>query len=806
MEKRFVSFLLLAAAILVTSQLVVLWLSPPPEVVDKPDAAEVQPEGQQVGDPEPNEQAEVEPPDDAQAEPPRDTEPRDDAEIEAFPVDSQQTWMTVGSLDRTSPYKMAVWFNSRGATVQCIALNDQWYHLYDRAGYLGYMALTDEDEGCRVNAVAHGSPAALAKSATPGIAAGLKSGDIITQVNGQSISRKIDVRQELVKTRRGDIAKVTVQRGGTEIVFTANLVRRPLEVIQTEPDIPTLEEPLHPMSYLTSLHQIGERRLNFGETELKGLPSLRDENWAAKAIDDERGPGIEFSYVIPAGTVPELVGDLIIYKRFRLARAPAQVKEGEKEPRLYHLTLELEFVYKGDKPLQLAYQQDGPTGLPLEGWWYTFKTHPTKFGGAGVRDIVVRAFGGGHKMFTNPKILKRADQAEEKGHDPATQMLPPEAEEETQLQYACVDAQYFASGLVADAKWDDMEAAQGYEFAKVWAMPVAKTNEQKPSKTNVSFRVESLPINVSAEGYRQEFLVFAGPKDPEILAQYGLDDVITYGWFKWIAKPLIGVLHFFYGIFGNFGIAVILLTVMVRGGMFPLGRQQALNAQKMQELAPEMKKIADKYKDNMEKRAEAQRELFRKNNYNPLSGCLPMFIQLPIFIGLYRALSVDIELRDAPLIPGIEWCSNLAGPDRLLRWDGWGFMPNMLVDYTGWLGPYLNILPLISVVFMLIHQKLFTPPPTDEQQEMQHRIMKFMMIFFAFMFFRVPAGLCLYFITSSAWGLAERKLLPKPKKNVEDTSTEEKQPRTMLSKLTKKSDSNGANKMAERRRQRQKRR
>ena len=111
---------------------------------------------------------------------------------------------------------------------------------------------------------------------------------------------------------------------------------------------------------------------------------------------------------------------------------------------------------------------------------------------------------------------------------------------------------------------------------------------------------------------------------------------------------------------------------------------------------------------------------------------------------------------------------------------------------------------------LLIHQKLFTPPPTDEQQEMQHRIMKFMMIFFAFMFFRVPAGLCLYFVTSSAWGLAERKLLPKSQKAGEggDDKKQKKQPATVLSKLTKKkeSDSNGASKIAERRKQRQKRR
>ena len=151
-----------------------------------------------------------------------------------------------------------------------------------------------------------------------------------------------------------------------------------------------------------------------------------------------------------------------------------------------------------------------------------------------------------------------------------------------------------------------------------------------------------------------------------------------------------------------------------------------------------------------------------------------MFFQLPIFVGLYRALSVDIELRQAALIPGLQWCSNLAAPDQLFRWDS--FMPSFLAGMNGFLGPYFNLLPLFSVGLMIVHQKLFSPPPTDEQQEMQMKMMKYMMIVFGFMFFRVPAGLCLYFITSSLWAVGERKLLPKPKPKKQvptsDSSTE----------------------------------
>jgi YidC/Oxa1 family membrane protein insertase len=181
----------------------------------------------------------------------------------------------------------------------------------------------------------------------------------------------------------------------------------------------------------------------------------------------------------------------------------------------------------------------------------------------------------------------------------------------------------------------------------------------------------------------------------------------------------------------------------------------------MQLLQPEMKKIAEKYKDDLERRSLAQRELFTKYKYNPFSGCLLMFVQIPIFIGLYRGLSVDIALRDQPFIPGLPWCSNLAAPDQLFDWSGW--MPAFLAGETGFLGPYFNVLPLVTIVLFLVQQKMFMPPAMDDQQRMMHRMMTIMMVVLGFLFFKVPSGLCIYFVTSSLWGIAERKLLPKPK-------------------------------------------
>jgi YidC/Oxa1 family membrane protein insertase len=125
---------------------------------------------------------------------------------------------------------------------------------------------------------------------------------------------------------------------------------------------------------------------------------------------------------------------------------------------------------------------------------------------------------------------------------------------------------------------------------------------------------------------------------------------------------------------------------------------------------------------------------------------------------------VAIELRDAPLISNsIRWCSNLAAPDMLFDWSA--FMPAFVNSGIGMfgLGPYFNLLPILTIGLFIMQQKMFMPPAADEQAAMQQKIMQYMMIFMGLMFFKVASGLCIYFIASSLWGLAERQFLPKSK-------------------------------------------
>jgi YidC/Oxa1 family membrane protein insertase len=213
----------------------------------------------------------------------------------------------------------------------------------------------------------------------------------------------------------------------------------------------------------------------------------------------------------------------------------------------------------------------------------------------------------------------------------------------------------------------------------------------------------------------------------------------------------------------SYGLCIIFLTVLVRGMMFPLSRKQALMSMKMQALAPELKKLQEKYKDDKQALGMAQWDLYRKHGVNPMGSCWVMLLQMPIFMGLYYALQESIQFRLASFWP--TWIKNLAAPDMLLEWGKSIPLISRDSDFGGflYLGPYLNLLPILAVTLMILQQKLMMPPPADEQQEMQQKMMKWMMVIFGLMFYKVAAGLCIYFIASSLWGFAERKLLPKSK-------------------------------------------
>jgi YidC/Oxa1 family membrane protein insertase len=230
------------------------------------------------------------------------------------------------------------------------------------------------------------------------------------------------------------------------------------------------------------------------------------------------------------------------------------------------------------------------------------------------------------------------------------------------------------------------------------------------------------------------------------------------------------ILGYFRAMHIPYGLCIIVLTIMVRGLMFPLSRKHAMMSVRMQQLAPELKKLQEKYKDDRQALGMAQMELYRKHGVNPFGSCWVLLLQMPIFMGLYFSLQESTHFRLAPCWP---WIPNLAAPDMLFNWGEHIPWISRIEDYGSflYLGPYFNLLPIIGVVLMIAQQKMMTPPPADEQQAMQQKMMTYMMAFFGLMFYKWPAGLCLYFIASSSWGFCERKLLPKKKVTTGEPAT-----------------------------------
>jgi YidC/Oxa1 family membrane protein insertase len=331
----------------------------------------------------------------------------------------------------------------------------------------------------------------------------------------------------------------------------------------------------------------------------------------------------------------------------------------------------------------------------------------------------------------------------------------------------------------------------------LWAVKVLPEGEAQPVfHDDITVRVNTEPLDLQKESeIEHHYLLYNGPVKAMLLGQMRGEKAVEEGLVDRYVhtlhlntltdyrSPGLGgsiaskifltnliifftnlchhILGFLYWIIPSHGICIVLLTVLVRGIMFPLSRKQAQTSLKMQALAPELKKLKEKFGDDRQAFAMAQMELFRKHGVNPLGTCWMLLLQLPIFMGLYYCLQESVQFRLGSFL----WIENLAAPDMLLWWSEripWISRPE---DYGGflYLGPYLNILPIIAVTLMLYSQSKMMPPPADEQAAMQQKMMKYMMILFALFFYKMAAGLCIYFIATTLWGMAERRMLPKKK-------------------------------------------
>ncbi len=239
--------------------------------------------------------------------------------------------------------------------------------------------------------------------------------------------------------------------------------------------------------------------------------------------------------------------------------------------------------------------------------------------------------------------------------------------------------------------------------------------------------------------------VFAGAKEVDVIAGYedalGIDRfnlLIDWGWFYFLTKPLFYALDFFYKLVGNFGVSILIVTLLIKLVFFPLANKAYTSMSKMKKLQPEMVKLRERYKDDRMKQQQALMELYKKEQINPLAGCIPILIQIPVFFALYKVLFVSIEMRHAPFFG---WIQDLSARDPTSIFNLFGLLPYD-PGAVPILGPWLilGVWPILMGITMWVQMKM-NPAPPDPTQAM---IFNWMPVLFTFLLASFPAGLVIY--------------------------------------------------------------
>ncbi len=257
----------------------------------------------------------------------------------------------------------------------------------------------------------------------------------------------------------------------------------------------------------------------------------------------------------------------------------------------------------------------------------------------------------------------------------------------------------------------------------------------------------------SGQQHERVTRLFAGAKETEVLDRYedaGLTNfglAIDWGWFRWFVVPIFWLLRVLFDAVGNFGVAIILLTVIIRGLMFPIAQKQFASMAQMRAVQPKMKALQERYKDDRPQLQQQMAKLYKDEKVNPLAGCLPIFLQIPIFFALYKTLILAIEMRHRPFAL---WLEDLSAPDPATILNLFGLLPFTPPSFLA-----IGVLAVLLGVTMWLQFKL-NPSALDPMQQQIFMIMPWVLMFVMAPF---AAGLLLYWITSNILTLAQQKYL-----------------------------------------------
>jgi YidC/Oxa1 family membrane protein insertase len=298
-------------------------------------------------------------------------------------------------------------------------------------------------------------------------------------------------------------------------------------------------------------------------------------------------------------------------------------------------------------------------------------------------------------------------------------------------KWVAIKSRFFVSALTAS------ETNSGFTLKTVRDMKQPNFSLTALS-ANMVFPGRSLE---KGEVMTRTYTLFVGPKKLSLLRSMGnkMEDVMNFGFFWWFCELLVPTLNFFYSLIPNYGVAILLLTLLVRIIFWPLTHKSTVSMKKMQELQPKLKEIQAKFKDNPTKMQQETWACYKENKVNPLSSCLPMLIQIPVFIALFTVLQSAVELRYAPFL----WINDLSEPENLFL----GMIP-----FVG----ALNILPLLMAGTMAL-QTYLTPSAGDPAQQKMMLIM--MPIMMLFMFYSFPSALSLYWTVSQVLSIVQMLMI-----------------------------------------------
>ena len=267
--------------------------------------------------------------------------------------------------------------------------------------------------------------------------------------------------------------------------------------------------------------------------------------------------------------------------------------------------------------------------------------------------------------------------------------------------------------------------------------------------------VLSNPLTIApGETGQTQGRVFAGAKEVNVVDGYAatyaiprFDRLIDWGWFYFLTKPMFFALDFFYKLVGNFGVAILIVTVIIKLILFPLANKSYVSMSKMKKLGPEMQRIKERYADDRMRQQQAMMELYKNEKVNPASGCLPILVQIPIFFALYKVLFITIEMRHAPFFG---WIQDLSAPDPTTVFNLFGLIP--------WQPPavlMIGVWPIIMGITMWVQMKLNPAPPDP----VQAKIFAWMPVFFTYLLAAFPAGLVIYWAWNNLLSVIQQSVI-----------------------------------------------